>query len=531
MSDDSEKKKRGRKISFWIKVVLPVLSLGIGATYGAFNYWAGRTVIPAALMAPPLEWQEAAQIRVAKPQSDTQAHSVTRITPAEPMPTKTSSAQTTASLLAEQLALRFADSSSETQAWLILTRGIDNRPPDARADRRWDPWQGWTSLSSESLAWIRNHHALAEMSLAFEEQAQLPPRKANQSPSTLSKEMTWLRTNHEVLFAEMLRRRMDGDLPGARCIAESMLMFTAMLDRQPERYFGIENFFEYTHWLLPLEWMVEHDALNDRARHTLRQLLTDWRRPRFGEQADEEKVREILDRALKDRQEIIRILNSDWTSESYYHNGWGRADEEGYVAKVNLPLLHFDLPRWDRMLVDSLNAMRLATAIKHDGKNILSQFDQGVSRILHYPRMSYPEMLARYLSEFGPSDFKMDDKTPYYLKRFAWISMYTLSHKARQCRDEAQINLLLAALEVREGRRPPAGLAGADLRHDRQNLWRDTFSEKGLQFSDDTTTTLIYSLGPDLADQQGREVCPWESRPMIGIAQALIGDLVIRVPH
>lgn len=95
--------------------------------------------------------------------------------------------------------------------------------------------------------------------------------------------------------------------------------------------------------------------------------------------------------------------------------------------------------------------------------------------------------------------------------------------------NEAKANVLRAALRLMSGEGAGAAERSAEaVRKDPHSPWRDPFTEAPLRVVEETTQTLIYSLGPDLIDQQGKVEYGQKSRNGEDFDA---GDIILRIPR
>lgn len=158
------------------------------------------------------------------------------------------------------------------------------------------------------------------------------------------------------------------------------------------------------------------------------------------------------------------------------------------------------IPRLDKMLLTSIDAMsRRATAPRLHMQDLQMQ-EEGTRGVT---TMSWKEMHVLITSK------KIEAFT------------FPLNLVDLAVRRETNMNLNRAALAWMKDNASAEAARKADLTKDYENPWRDPYSEKAFL----TNGTLIYSVGPDLADQRGLVTYD----PTNGALSA--GDLVIRVPR
>lgn len=364
-------------------------------------------------------------------------------------------------------------------------------------------WVPGEPLLPQMKSWLLEHQDRVELCVRFGEQARLPALP----PGLVQFDFRYNYNFHyimEILAAELARCRDEGNPARVRRIGRGLVNVISAFDRlarafaeqSPDSYLAHLDYFYEGYGLNTLAAVVQCDSLTSEGLKTLRPMLAEVHRKVFLKEA---KIDGYREEGLRLREQITEKLKAPWNSHYYLEQEWKIGAYRSDLSAGAIRL--YDMPRPDRMAWDALRAMQEARAFKRVGPALLRQFDEYWPRLLEYGRPSYPVLMAQsplnapwknsvspltkdILSAYGGQEVK---------ESLIWIY-----------RHEARLNLVRAAAEWRLDPRSAPGNAELDLSAERENPWRDPFTERPLHVEQTTTATLIYSLGPDQTDQHGR---------------------------
>lgn len=208
---------------------------------------------------------------------------------------------------------------------------------------------------------------------------------------------------------------------------------------------------------------------------------------------------------------VGQITQGSWRSEAF---GWQTERAEQYKTDLNL----LGVKRIKVYTPEGFFMMAFAMYNRGNSAEALAEYDRVNKEIIKTACGNFSEIKNQF------TDLnKFTEDIHYYFAKASipnWLEVAT-----RKLAAEARMSLNVAGGHLRLDRKAMlAAREGAHTSPTLARLWRDPFTERPLQHNAPTTPTLVWSLGPDLADQHGQVAYD----PTNGALSA--GDLSILVP-
>lgn len=204
----------------------------------------------------------------------------------------------------------------------------------------------------------------------------------------------------------------------------------------------------------------------------------------------------LIDHYLVDRSDALGLLNRPFKPEE-----WGHSPDDLYLCrfgpvKIPKPLFFF-------IMYEELRAPSRIQAL--DG-----EWQEGLDMMqLPWPQVPAQTPCVHYSAYDDPCGPENGDTFR--------------SRMESALRLETRLNLVRAALCLLQDPRAAANAQNLNFKDDPHHPWRDPFTERPFRVIESTTQTLIYSLGPDLADQHGK---PFDE----ALTERTHYDIGIRIP-
>jgi hypothetical protein len=391
----------------------------------------------------------------------------------------------------EFLSERLMDNPKEAaaRAYLAVIDRLRAQPLSAE-DEQVCPNQGTTIYPGEPVTprqaeWLRAHGELIECLLRFCESGPLPGRSRDELLSGSAvlpfPNIPMLERCIRLLQAEATRRAGAGDDAGAERIHLALLRMAANLNHRGLAPYRCQAVAYFRCGAEGLGIWLKNARLDRPAMARLRQALGALHADVFAPG----RLREYLEICYtEDRRRQLDVLNAPWILMAQRAHDVGELD-------MRRTFLIFPLYRVDRLARLAWRGMHY----KYEIPRLLGEYDHFWKQMLERSQLAYPDFAAA-------GELRIPADNPIYMIQGDPRALETLNAPERAA--EARLNLCRAALERRAA---PAPQPDADMSKDRENPWRDPFTERPLRVREEASgtsaTALIYSLGPDMKDQGG----------------------------
>jgi hypothetical protein len=379
-------------------------------------------------------------------------------------------------------------------------------------------------LPQEQTEWLVSHADMVHALLRFAESSGLPLRTreavaADAKPLEMpGPDPLLLRLGSRVLSAEGRRRMEAGNEAGALRLWRAAIRVAVQQNREPIEILPLIGAGTLDAVVQTLSaWVGGGDASPEGLadlRPTLAEVHSVVFRP--GWVAEEMQMTYPIRR----RELVAECDRQPWRSRLF---GWV-ADDPSRDEEFHFDLHFPKIKRLPNVLAFAWNA-QLAMRNKRETPRLLSEMDKSEREAIRRSLMTWPEV-----SSADKWDWPQDNP---FLDRVAGFD--PANAIAFMLRKEARLNLLRSAIEWRlappDAKPDPAAMTIEG----RESPWRDPFAEAPFHATvlpsgddgDDSNHAgggvLLYSLGPDLQDQQGQI----EYDPSNGTVSA--GDLTVKV--